>query len=134
MGISVPPEVVDKVVEEVKRSNARRLRDEDLLEILEKVTNTPYRAKVNKHIEAYVWLKVANNVYTTSVARRLAALRNVVSVSEITGEYDIVVKVVAENTEELNQAIEGIREVKGVASTLTSLVLKELPVNHRHSI
>lgn len=133
-GISVPPEVVDKVVEEVKRSNARRLRDEDLLEILEKVTNTPYRAKVNKHIEAYVWLKVANNVYTTSVARRLAALRNVVSVSEITGEYDIVVKVVAENTEELNQAIEGIREVKGVASTLTSLVLKELPVNHRHSI
>jgi 2-isopropylmalate synthase len=68
------------------------------------------------------------------VARRLAALRNVVSVSEITGEYDIVVKVVAENTEELNQAIEGIREVKGVASTLTSLVLKELPVNHRHSI
>lgn len=134
MGISVPPEVVDKVVEEVKRSNARRLRDEDLLEILEKVTNTPYMAKVNKHIEAYVWLKVANNVYTTSVARRLAALRNVVSVSEITGEYDIVVKVVAENTEELNQAIEGIREVKGVASTLTSLVLKELPVNHRHSI
>jgi 2-isopropylmalate synthase len=134
MGISVPPEVVDKVVEEVKRSNARRLRDEDLLEILEKVTNTPYRAKVNKHIEAYVWLKVANNVYTTSVARQLAALRNVVSVSEITGEYDIVVKVVAENTEELNQAIEGIREVKGVASTLTSLVLKELPVNHRHSI
>jgi 2-isopropylmalate synthase len=134
MGISVPPEVVEKVVEEVKRSNARRLRDEDLLEILEKVTNTPYRAKVNKHIEAYVWLKVANNVYTTSVARRLAALRNVVSVSEITGEYDIVVKVVAENTEELNQAIEGIREVKGVASTLTSLVLKELPVNHRHSI
>lgn len=134
MGISVPPEVVEKVVEEVKRSNARRLRDEDLLEILEKVTNTPYRAKVNKHIEAYVWLKVANNVYTTSVARQLAALRNVVSVSEITGEYDIVVKVVAENTEELNQAIEGIREVKGVASTLTSLVLKELPVNHRHSI
>jgi 2-isopropylmalate synthase len=55
----------------------------------------------------------------------------VVSVSEITGEYDIVVKVVAENTEELNQAIEGIREVKGVASTLTSLVLKELPLNHR---
>jgi len=134
MGISVPPEVVDKVVEEVKRSNARRLRDEDLLEILEKITNTPYRARVNRHIEAYVWLKVANNVYTTSVARRLAALRNVMSVSEITGEYDIVVKVVAENTEELNQAIEGIREVKGVTSTLTSIVLKELPVNHQHTI
>jgi hypothetical protein len=37
--------VVDKVVEEVKRSNARRLRDEDLLEILEKVTNTPLQGQ-----------------------------------------------------------------------------------------
>jgi 2-isopropylmalate synthase len=131
MGISVTPDVLEKVVEEVKRSNARRLRDEDLLEILEKITNTPYKARVNKHIEAYVWLKVANNVYTTSVARRVAALRNVASVSEVTGDYDIVAKVVAENTEELNQVIENIREIKGVVSTLTSIVLKELPVNHR---
>jgi 2-isopropylmalate synthase len=131
MGISVPPDVLEKVVEEVKRSNARRLRDEDLLEILEKITNTPYKARVNKHIEAYVWLKVANNVYTTSVARRVAALRNVVSVSEVTGDYDIVARVVAENTEELNQVIENIREIRGVVSTLTSIVLKELPVNHR---
>jgi 2-isopropylmalate synthase len=131
MGISVPPDVLEKVVEEVKRSNARRLRDEDLLEILEKITNTPYKARVNKHIEAYVWLKVANNVYTTSVARRMATLRNVASVSEVTGDYDIVARVVAENTEELNQVIENIREIKGVVSTLTSIVLKELPVNHR---
>jgi 2-isopropylmalate synthase len=131
MGISVPPDVLEKVVEEVKRSNARRLRDEDLLEILEKITNTPYKARVNKHIEAYVWLKVGNNVYTTSVARRVAALRNVASVSEVTGDYDIVARVVAENTEELNQVIENIREIKGVVSTLTSIVLKQLPVNHR---
>lgn len=131
MGISVPPDVLEKVVEEVKRSNARRLRDEDLLEILEKITNTPYKARVNRHIEAYVWLKVANNVYTTSVARRVAALRNVASVSEVTGDYDIVARVVAENTEELNQVIENIREIRGVVSTLTSIVLKELPVNHR---
>jgi 2-isopropylmalate synthase len=131
MGISVPPDVLEKVVEEVKRNNARRLRDEDLLEILEKITNMPYKARVNKHIEAYVWLKVANNVYTTSVARRVAALRNVISVSEVTGEYDIVAKVVAENVEELNQVIENIREIKGVVSTLTSIVLKEHPVNRR---
>ncbi|MFN3804002.1 MAG: homocitrate synthase [Pyrobaculum sp.] len=129
MGITVPLDVVDRLVEEVKSLNVRRLRDDDLLEILEKITKTAYRARVNRHIEAYVWIKVANNVYTTSVARRLAALKNVAAVSEVTGDYDIVVKVVAENTEDLNNVIEHIREVKGVASTLTSLVLKELPVN-----
>jgi len=64
------------------------------------------------------------------VARRVAAIRNVVAVSEVTGEYDIVAKVVAENTEELNATIESIREVKGVVSTLTSLVLKEIPVSN----
>ncbi|ABP51605.1 MAG: homocitrate synthase [Pyrobaculum arsenaticum] len=127
LGVSLQPEALDKVVEEVKRMNAPRLRDEDLLEIVEKVSGVRYRAIVNRHIEAYIWLKVANNVYTTSVARRVAALKNVVSVSEITGEYDIVVKLVAENTEELNQAIESIRQIKGVASTFTSIVLKELP-------
>ncbi|MCX8136929.1 MAG: homocitrate synthase [Pyrobaculum aerophilum] len=130
LGISVPQDVVEKVVEEVKRINLPRLRDEDLLEILEKVSNMKFKAIVNRHIEAYVWLKVANNVYTTSVARRVATLKNVVSVSEITGDYDIVVKIIAENTEELNRVIENIREIKGVASTLTSIVLKELPTNH----
>lgn len=131
MGISVPPEVLDKVVEEVKQMNVRRLRDDDLLEILEKITNMAYRARVNRHIEAYVWLKVANNVYTTSVARRVAAIKNVASVAEVTGDYDIVVKVVAENVEELNQIIENIREIKGVVSTLTNIVLKELPINSK---
>ncbi len=130
LGISVPQDIVEKVVEEVKRINLPRLRDEDLLEILEKVSNMKFKAIVNRHIEAYVWLKVANNVYTTSVARRVATLKNVVSVSEITGDYDIVVKIIAENTEELNRVIENIREIKGVASTLTSIVLKELPTNH----
>ncbi|MFN7105971.1 MAG: homocitrate synthase, partial [Pyrobaculum sp.] len=73
MGVTVSQEVVDRVVEEVKSLNVRRLRDDDLLEILEKITKMAYRARVNRHIEAYVWIKVANNVYTTSVARRLAA-------------------------------------------------------------
>jgi len=127
MGINVPDDVLEKVVEEVKRADAPRLRDEELLEILERVTGTPYRARVSKMVEAYIWLRVANNVYTTSVARRAAALANVVSVAEITGDYDIVVKVVASSIEELNRTIEEIRGIKGVASTLTNIVLKEIP-------
>ncbi|MEM1664045.1 MAG: homocitrate synthase [Pyrobaculum sp.] len=129
LGISIPSDVLDKVVEEVKKSNVHRLKDDDLLEILEKITNVAYRARVNRHIEAYVWLKVSNNVYTTSVARRVAVLKNVVSVSEVTGEYDVVLKIIAESTEELNRVIESIREIKGVESTLTNIVLKELPIN-----
>ena len=45
---------------------------------------------------------------------------------EISGDYDIIVRVVARDSNELNQIIESIRAVKGVKSTLTSLVLKKL--------
>jgi 2-isopropylmalate synthase len=129
MGVKVDEQALERLVEEVKRSNARRLRDEDLLELLEKITGAQFRARVNKHIEAYIWVKVDENVYTTSVARRIAALRGVKDVSEVTGDYDIVARAVAENAEELNRIIEDVRAVRGVSATLTSIVLKGIPVN-----
>ncbi|MBP1448872.1 MAG: homocitrate synthase, partial [Thermoproteus sp.] len=105
MGIKVEDEVLERLVEEVKRSNARRLRDEDLLELLERITGARYKARINRHIEAYVWIKVGENVYTTSVARRIAAIRGVEEVSEVTGDFDVVARVAAENSEELNRVI-----------------------------
>jgi homocitrate synthase (EC 2.3.3.14) len=45
---------------------------------------------------------------------------------EISGDYDIVAKVEARDPTELNNIIENIRSVKGVESTLTSLVLKKM--------
>lgn len=47
-------------------------------------------------------------------------------VMEISGDYDIVVRVEARDSTELNNVIESIRSVKGVESTLTSLVLKKM--------
>lgn len=126
LGVKVDEETLAKVVEELKSTNARRLRDEDLLEILEKVTGVRYKAYVNKHIEAFIWIKVDENVYTTSVARRVSTISGVVNVGEVTGDFDIVARVVASNAEELNRIIEDIRSVRGVKSTLTNIVLKQL--------
>lgn len=126
LGVKVDEETLGKLVEELKSTNARRLRDEDLLEMLEKITGVRYKAQVNRHIEAYIWVKVDENVYTTSVARRISAIKGVLGVGEITGEYDIVVRAYAENAEELNRIIEDVRAVKGVKSTLTNIVLKQL--------
>lgn len=131
LGVKVEDDVLAKLIEEVKNRSAKRLKDEDLLEILENITGIKYKAKINKYIEAYIWIKVSDNVYTTSVARRIATVKNVVEVSEITGDYDIVIKLVADNVEELNNAIETIREIRGVRSTLTNIVLKELPTRNR---
>ena len=45
---------------------------------------------------------------------------------EISGDYDILAKIEAKDPTELNNIIESIRSVKGVSSTLTSLVLKKM--------
>jgi len=71
-------------------------------------------------------VKCDSNVYTTSVARRLSVVPGVKEVMEISGDYDVLVRVEAKDTAELNQTIEAIRGVKGVASTLTSIVLKKM--------
>jgi AsnC family. len=71
-------------------------------------------------------VKVDENVYTTSVARRIMAVRGVQGVGEVTGDFDIVARVSAENAEELNRIIEEVRAVRGVKSTLTNIVLKQL--------
>ncbi|MFP3250883.1 MAG: homocitrate synthase [Thermoproteus sp.] len=126
LGVKIDEESLGRLVDELKRSNARRMRDEDLLELLERITGVRYRAQVNKHIEAYIWVKVDENVYTTSVARRIMAVRGVQGVGEVTGDFDIVARVSAENAEELNRIIEEVRAVRGVKSTLTNIVLKQL--------
>lgn len=47
-----------------------------------------------------------------------------IEVDEVTGEYDTIVRVSRETTEELNDAIDEIRKVDGVEGTTTFSVLK----------
>jgi len=127
LGIQLSEDELNRVVDEVKRSTARWLRDEDLLEIVERVTGRRVAAVVSQRIEAYVWVRVDRNVYTTSVARRIAALDGVEYVGEVTGEYDIVARVSVGTVEKLNELIEAIRTIRGVEATHTMIVLKSLP-------
>jgi len=98
----------------------------DLLELAEEVTGRVLKPRPPEQIEALISVKCDSNVYTTSVTRRLSVINGVKEVMEISGDYDILVKVQAKDSNELNQIIESIRATKGVRSTLTSLVLKKM--------
>ena len=76
-------------------------------------------------ISAMVMLEVESHVYTTSVVRRLRGFKNVNSVYEVTGDYDISAFVNVENVMALNILIEEIRTVQGVKRTDTRMVLKK---------
>ncbi|KSW10797.1 2-isopropylmalate synthase [Pyrodictium occultum] len=130
LGVRVSEEELQKILQEVKRrSGARWLRDEDLLEIAEEVTGRALRPRPPEEIEALVTVKCEANVYTTSVARRLSVIPGVEEVAEVTGENDILLRVRARSPVELNQVVEAIRGTRGVRETYTMLVLRRIPLS-----
>ena len=101
------------------------LRDEDLVLLAEEITGEKFSADVPTHVEAILGISCRSNIYTTAVARRLRAIQNTREVMELSGELDIQVRVVAENTQELNQCLETVRAMRGVEATRTSMVLRK---------
>ena len=124
--ISVTPEELEGIVEEIKAvgDNHRMIFDTDILEIAEKVTGRNIDV-IPKEINALINISVESHVYTSAVVRRLKNLQNILSVFEITGDFDISVYCKVANTAELNNFIEQIRSIQGVKTTETSLVLKK---------
>ncbi len=127
LGVQVSEEELDLIVKKIKeRTGTRSWRDEDLLELVEEVTGRRVLLRPPEKLEALVWVKCESNIYTTAIARRISAIPGVVEVMEVTGEYDIIVKISVRDQQELNNVVETIREVKGVQSTHTQLVLKKM--------
>ncbi|TRM73307.1 2-isopropylmalate synthase, partial [Sulfolobus sp. A20-N-F8] len=127
LGVKLSEIELDQILAKIKSNPTIRFyRDVDLLELAEEVTGRVLKPRPPEHIEAMISVKCDSNVYTTAVTRRISVIHGVKEVMEISGDYDIIVKVEARDSNELNQIIESIRAVKGVRSTLTSLVLKKM--------
>ncbi|ADX82539.1 homocitrate synthase [Saccharolobus islandicus] len=127
LGVKISDAEMDQILAKIKSNTTIRFyRDVDLLELAEEVTGRVLKPRPPEQIEALISVKCDSNVYTTSVTRRLSVINGVKEVMEISGDYDILVKVQAKDSNELNQIIESIRATKGVRSTLTSLVLKKM--------
>ncbi|RLF12497.1 MAG: homocitrate synthase [Thermoprotei archaeon] len=127
LGIQLSDELLEKVVEVIKsRQDVRTYRDADLIEIAEKISGVKLSPEVPSKVEAVILVKCDPNVYTTSIARRIASIKGVMEVYEVSGEYDVQVKVSAPTVSDLNDCLESIRGIKGVSGTHTHLILKSL--------
>jgi DNA-binding Lrp family transcriptional regulator len=74
--------------------------------------------------EAIALLSVDPSLPTSEVSKALKKFSNVETVYEITGEYDIAVTISGLNITEVNECLEEIRRLKGVANTNTMIVLR----------
>lgn len=129
-GIQVNAEQLAQIVKEIKQAGDERklLFDADIVEIAEQVTGEASDA-IPHDIQAIVMIAAESHVYTSSLVRRLRNFKNVSSVYEITGEYDISSMVRAPDVHALNNLIEELRTIPGVKLTDTRLVLKKFAAN-----
>jgi DNA-binding Lrp family transcriptional regulator len=74
--------------------------------------------------EAIALLSVDPSLPTSDVSKALKKLSNIETVYEITGQYDIAVIISGFNITEVNECLEKIRRLKGVANTNTMIILR----------
>lgn len=84
-----------------------------------------FTVQVKSDTAAIVEVKTAPNISTTQIARHVKAL-GLPLVLEVAGDYDIICFISAESLEKMNELIEKIRAVKGIVSTQTFPVLKNV--------
>ncbi|MGA2572909.1 MAG: homocitrate synthase [Candidatus Methanomethylicaceae archaeon] len=126
LGVALTEDQLLTVLSEIKeRLEIRSFRDVDILELAEKATGKKLEVQVPKKIEALVMVKCESNVYTTSVARRILWIKGVDRVLEISGDFDIEVLIDVDSISQMNEVLEQIRVIKGVAETNTRVVLKK---------
>jgi DNA-binding Lrp family transcriptional regulator len=74
--------------------------------------------------EAIALLSVDPSLPTSEVSKTLKQFSNVETVYEITGEYDIAVVISGLNIRDVDECLEKIRRLKGVANTNTMIILR----------
>ncbi|MGY0287246.1 MAG: hypothetical protein DSO07_05440 [Thermoproteota archaeon] len=76
-------------------------------------------------LEALVALAVKPTM-TADFKKNLVMMRGVKEILYVTGEYDFLIRMEAQNTFELSRLIEELRGQEGVEKTVTFIVLEKL--------
>ncbi|RLF17713.1 MAG: hypothetical protein DRN06_03355 [Thermoprotei archaeon] len=125
LGLKLDNEQVNVVLKALRSRPALRLHgDMDLASFVEEVLGIKPSVEVPKRIEASVMVQCTSNIHTASVAKRILSIEGVEEVFELSGEFDIEVRLSASSIVELNERLDRIRAIKGVAGTRTRLILK----------
>jgi DNA-binding Lrp family transcriptional regulator len=87
-----------------------------------------FTIELNKTLKtsAITLISIASTANTSIVSERLMALNGVEIIYEITGQYDIAVIISATTISEINNCIDEIRKIDGVADTNTVIILRTL--------
>lgn len=97
--------------------------------VIKRYAAIPDYRKVGLPIAAYIFINVDYTKIESQedVAREIRRLPNVLDVSIVSGEIDIIAKIRAKDVDDMGDAvIKKLRTIKGIAKTVTAVVMKEM--------
>ncbi len=97
--------------------------------IIKRYAVIPDYRKVGLPIAAYIFINVDYSKIESQedVAKEIRKLPNVLDVSMVSGEIDIITKIRAKDVDDMGDAvIKKLRTIKGIAKTVTAVVMKEV--------
>ncbi|MCY3854188.1 MAG: HTH-type transcriptional regulator LysM [Thaumarchaeota archaeon] len=75
---------------------------------------------------AMVLISVHSTTDTSKISTQLMKISSIKTIYEITGQYDIIVIINAKNIIEINNCIDELRKISGIADTNTVIILKNI--------
>lgn len=97
--------------------------------IIKRYAAIPDYRKVGLPIAAYIFINVDYSKIESQedVAGEIRKLPNVLDVSIVSGEIDIIAKIRAKDVDDMGEAVlKKLRTIKGIAKTVTAVVMKEI--------
>lgn len=89
--------------------------------------------KVGKSILAFIEIKALPN-FEDEILDTLSSFDEITEVYWVTGDFDLIVKLVVEDIKEFTEVIRKIRKMKGVVDTRSAIVVKTKKEEYRLKI
>lgn len=105
----------------------RRLKQ---LGLIKKVVSIIDYSRLGYKVKAFAFIKVDPR-RLEEVAKKLAALDNILQLQDVTGEPSLLAQVIARDNEHLAEILDQIGKIDGVISTQTIIALRTLKESYR---
>ena len=79
--------------------------------------------KIGKNILAFVEIKASPN-YEDEILDTLSSFEEITEVYWVTGDFDLIIKIVVEDIKEFTEVIKKIRKMRGIVDTRSAIVVK----------
>jgi len=89
---------------------------------------------MSKELRVLVFLSIEPIEKVFDVERHLKRLDNVIRIYEVTGEFELFMEIIINNSKELGMVINKISALRGIKSIQTFVVTKEIKDIHKSSI